>query len=140
MRTIVNHMTYKKEIEEYLEGITYKEPLRDESGNIIKNLKGKEIEVYKYAIQPKVLDVLNRIDISSYHFYKQLKKDTDLQNVHEWFKDIIEAYLQEASLDSKSSTGARFQLGAYYNRSDKSNESVQDITIKMDSDISELAK
>jgi len=139
MKRTIFHATYKKEIEDYLREIIYKEELRNESGDVVKNLDGKPIWVYKYAIRPKILDVLNRMDMSSYHFYEALKRDKDLENVHTWFKDLIEAYLQEASLDSKSASGAKFQLAAYYGRNDKSENSTQDITIKMDKNLSDLA-
>ena len=140
MRTTVHHTTYKAEIDKYLEEITYREPMRNEAGEVVKNLKGKKIWLYKYAVQPKVLDVLNRLDISSYHFYKKLKEDRELENVHTWFKDLIEAFLQESTLHSGSSSGARYQLAAYFGRSDKVEDATNNVTVKLSKEMADLAK
>ena len=139
-RNMIHARTFRTEVEKYLRSITYNEVLTDKKGNEITNIDGNKITLTRYAIQPKLTDVLTIIDMPAYKFYEQLEEDEDLQSAYEVLKAARESYLQDAALERSSSSGAVFLLKAYFDKSDKADND-NAVTVNFQGDnISEWSK
>jgi Fe-S cluster biosynthesis and repair protein YggX len=135
-----------KQLQEYIDSISFMELKTDKDGNPIKNMNGEDIYIRKFVEQPSALgarvklkisrEIWDRMANNDYVKDKMTENDISIAEANaaviSKYKSIFEKYLVDKTISNQGAVGAMFQLKAIYQYNDKpENASAKPVTINL---------